>query len=213
MITEVSADFPSTDFALFNNAAENNKQPILQELTRLLSRGSSVLEIGGGSGQHVYHFAKALPDITWQSTAREPYFSALKENLAKVSFPNIPNPRYLNIAQFPDDLDCTSAYCANVVHIMPESLIAPLFRGIRSNVRLQEGGCFILYGPYKYDGQLTTESNRNFDRWLKDRDPLSGIRDIELLMRAAEENDMALVEDVAMPANNQLLVFRAVSPG
>ncbi|MBT3869482.1 MAG: DUF938 domain-containing protein, partial [Gammaproteobacteria bacterium] len=76
---------------------------------------------------------------------------------------------------------------------------------------LDDGGLFILYGPYKYRGAFTTESNAKFDEWLKARDVRSGIRDIEVVQAEAETQRLELIEDVPMPANNRLLVFRKLS--
>jgi hypothetical protein len=65
-----------------------------------------------------------------------------------------------------------------------------------------------VYGPFRYRGDFTTPSNARFDRWLKDRDPLSGVRDFEAVNRLAEEQGLRLLADHAMPANNQLLIWR-----
>jgi tRNA G46 methylase TrmB len=45
---------------------ERNKQPILEVLARVLPPRGLVLEIGSGTGQHVAHFAKALPALSFQ---------------------------------------------------------------------------------------------------------------------------------------------------
>ena len=45
---------------------ERNKQPILEILARVLPQRGLVLEIGSGTGQHVSHFARALPGLTFQ---------------------------------------------------------------------------------------------------------------------------------------------------
>jgi Protein of unknown function (DUF938) len=47
-----------------------------------------------------------------------------------------------------------------------------------------------------------------FDEALRSRDPLSGIRDFEAVDALATAQGLDLVEDCAMPANNQTLVWR-----
>ena len=73
---------------------------------------------------------------------------------------------------------------------------------------LQEDGLLIVYGPFNYGGEFTSDSNRAFDQWLKDRDPASGIRDFEAVDALARAIGLALVEDNAMPANNRALVWQ-----
>ena len=65
-----------------------------------------------------------------------------------------------------------------------------------------------LYGPFKYQGDFTTTSNAEFDDWLKDRNPKSGIRDFEWVKELAKDSGLTFVEDRSMPANNQFLAFR-----
>ena len=73
---------------------------------------------------------------------------------------------------------------------------------------LRDDGLLFVYGPFRYGGQYTSRSNRAFDETLKARDPLSGIRDFEALEVLAAQQRLVLVEDQAMPANNQTLVWR-----
>ena len=195
----------SVDFEMFNEAANNNGPFILSELRRLLPDAGHVLEMGSGSGQHVAFFAGQIPGIVWQPTDKEPCFDPLCRNLEQLNLPNILIPQYLDIEAFQVNGHYGAIYCANVIHIMKESLIEPMFEGIAET--LKAPGLFVVYGPFKYDGKFTTPSNARFDDWLKSRDPLSGIRDIERLQSAASHKGLELIEDVAMPANNQLLVF------
>ncbi len=73
---------------------------------------------------------------------------------------------------------------------------------------LPDGGVFLLYGPFNYNGRYTSDSNRRFDGWLKARDPLSGVRDFESLDELAGQVGMHLQDDIAMPANNRILCWR-----
>ena len=70
----------------------------------------------------------------------------------------------------------------------------------------------VVYGPFNYDGRYTSDSNRDFDGWLKARDPHSAIRDFEAVDALARAIGMMLVDDVAMPANNRCLVWRRAAP-
>jgi hypothetical protein len=72
---------------------------------------------------------------------------------------------------------------------------------------LPAGGVLVAYGPFRYAGNFTTESNASFDRSLRERDPASGIRDIEAVNRLAEAQGMMLMADHSMPANNRLLLW------
>jgi hypothetical protein len=67
---------------------------------------------------------------------------------------------------------------------------------------------YFLYGPFNQHGRYTADSNREFDRHLRSRDPQMGLRDIEALESLANNSKMVLQKQVPMPANNQILVFR-----
>ena len=73
---------------------------------------------------------------------------------------------------------------------------------------LRRPGSLAVYGPFRYAGAFTTPSNAAFDESLRARDPASGIRDFEAVDALARAEGLALVADHAMPANNQLLVWR-----
>ena len=60
----------------------------------------------------------------------------------------------------------------------------------------------------EYGGEFTSDSNRDFDASLRTRDPRMGIRDFEAVDALAGRIGLALVDDVAMPANNRCLVWR-----
>jgi hypothetical protein len=68
----------------------------------------------------------------------------------------------------------------------------------------------IIYGPFNYLGKYTADSNAEFDLWLKNQNPQSGIRDFEWIDSLAKQNEFSLVNDKAMPANNRLLHWRRI---
>ena len=65
-----------------------------------------------------------------------------------------------------------------------------------------------IYGPFNYNGAYTSDSNARFDQWLKSQNTLSGIRDFEDILFLATARGLRLMSDIAMPANNRLLVLK-----
>ena len=175
----------------FSEAAEKNKNHILLVLRDRLLPNAHVLEIGSGSGQHAVYMASEMKT----------------KNLSDYGSPNILAPLILDLSleQWPS-ANTNCVYSANVIHIVNKRLGENLIRGAGN--KLSEGGLLILYGPYKYDGDFTTPSNAEFDAWLKERDPHSGIRDFEWVADLANQQGLQLQDDLPMPANNQILIFQ-----
>ena len=73
---------------------------------------------------------------------------------------------------------------------------------------LSAGGVFCLYGPFNLDGEFTSDSNKRFDRSLRDQDPEMGLRDLSELERLASANSLELARRYAMPANNMITVWK-----
>ena len=190
----------------YSSAAEKNKGPILEALRERLPLRAHVLEVGSGSGQHALHFTEALPKLRWQPTERHDGLTALAANLAAVGRATILPPLALDLAAGPwPSGPFDAVYAANVMHIVSVPLGEALLRGAASVLR--EGGQLLLYGPYKFGGTFTTESNEEFDRWLKAQDPASGVREFEAVARVAETAGLELGDNRAMPSSNQLLCF------
>lgn len=187
-------------------ACERNKDVIAEQLKVIFSRCRHVLEIGSGSGQHVVHFAEQMPSITWQPMDLPDYFSVLQHNLAFTPA-NIMPPVELDLDNMPwiPDVWYDGLFSANCLHIMSWQHVLGFFE--RAGQQLIEGGTLCIYGPFKYSGEFTSPSNANFELWLKDRDPLSGVRDFEAVVELAQSHGLTLLGDQPMPANNQLLSF------
>ena len=191
-------------------SAERNKQPILDVLRRVLPSKGLVLEIGSGTGQHVTHFAKALPGLVFQPSEMDagmhPSIAAWTrhENLS-----NVRPPLAFDVARLPWPVRAADAIvCINVIHISPWEATLALMKG--AGEMLPAGGVLVTYGPYRRDGRHTAPSNEAFDADLKSRDPRWGVRDMEEVVAAARAAGLELAETVPMPANNFTLVFRAV---
>lgn len=191
----------------FSQACENNKSFILDVLRRHLQGVDRVLEVGSGTGQHAEFFASALPHLVWQTTDLQENVPALNLRLTAAALSNLPPASTLDVNW--QDWGCSDVpaiFSANSLHIMAWESVELFFRGAARH--LDRGGLLMVYGPFKYGGSFTSQSNADFDLWLKSRDPASGIRDFEAVQETAEKGGMTILEDNGMPANNQLLVWR-----
>ena len=198
-----------------SEACERNRDPILAVIQPLLQDRQRLIEIGTGTGQHARYFAQQLPHLCWQASdaglSSCPTLSALSTYLAQAQLPNLPRALLLDVTHQPWPADvmryqADAAYSANTLHIMGWTAVAALFAGLGS--LLPTAAPFIVYGPFRYAGRHTSDSNQRFDRSLRQRDPASGVRDIESVLETAVSSGFVLEADHAMPANNRTLVFR-----
>jgi cyclopropane fatty-acyl-phospholipid synthase-like methyltransferase len=191
----------------YSEACERNKRPILAILTEAFAARARVLEIGSGTGQHAVHFARHLPHLTWQPTDVAEYLPDLAERIAREGTPNLLAPIALDVrAEQWSVASVDAVFSANTLHIMDWDSVQHFFRGVGEV--LSADGVLCVYGPFRYGGRYTTESNAAFDRGLRARDPASGLRDFEAVDALACAQGLTLSADHAMPANNQTLVWR-----
>ena len=190
----------------FSQAAENNKIHIREVLDRHLQGADSLLEIGSGTAQHAVYFAAHFPRLVWQATDIPAAIDTVRQRIVAADLPNLAPPLALDVDHQPWPLSRYSAvFTANSLHIMSAASVENFFKAVGQHV--DPGGKLLIYGPFKYGGEFTTESNAHFDLWLKDRDPASGLRDFEWVGGLAERAGFTLLENNAMPANNQMLVW------
>lgn len=194
----------------FSEACEENKDPILAVLRREFADCRTVLEIGSGTGQHAVYFSRHLPHLTWQPSDLEAQHASIDAWRAEAGLPNLLPPLLLDVARedWPT-YNVDGIFSANTAHIMAWPAVVSMFAGIGR--LLKANGVFCLYGPFNYHRRYTSESNARFDVMLKQRDPLSGLRDFGDLETLAGANGLSLTRDYAMPVNNRLLVWRASS--
>ena len=191
----------------FSQACENNKDPILQVLYRVFNTTKIVCEIGSGTGQHACYFAQNLPDIIWQPTDKQENLSGIMQWVADVQLQNLRNPIPLDVTDHPWPVgEIDAVFTANTLHIMTWSEVEGLFERLQEY--LVKDGLLCIYGPFNYKGSYTSESNAQFDLWLKQRNLKSAIRDFEAVETLASKANIRLLEDIAMPANNRLLVWQ-----
>ncbi|TMO67713.1 DUF938 domain-containing protein [Pseudoalteromonas aurantia] len=190
----------------FSQACENNKGPILTVLAPLLRDYDQVLEIGSGTGQHGVYFAQALPHVQWLASDRCINHAGILSWQHEAQLDNLHPPLSLDLNDaWPVD-DVPVIYSANTLHIVSKALVERFFSGVKKHLR--KNGLLVIYGPFNYAGQFTSDSNAAFHQRLLQRDPLSGIRDSEWIIELARDSELSLQADHAMPANNRLLIFK-----
>lgn len=191
----------------FSPSCERNREPILEVLRVQLTDRRRVLELGSGTGQHAVHFAAALPHLHWQSSDRAENLPGIRRWLGEAQLPNTPEPLTLDVSAdaWPQDR-YDAVFCANTIHIMSWPEVEQMFCGLPGV--LADDSRLILYGPFKYGGQHTSESNVKFDEWLLSQGPHMAVRDFEAVDALARAIGLQLIEDYAMPANNRCLVWQ-----
>lgn len=193
--------------APYSQACENNKTFILPKLQRCFANKRHVLEIGSGTAQHAVFFSQHLPHVRWQCTDQAHYLDGIKAQIAATKSP-LPAPLALDVTQpwptMTPSID--AAFTANTLHIMDEPMVQALWQGLGST--MDNAADVVIYGPFRYHGRYTSQSNSEFDLWLKQRDSRSSIKEIDWVRALAQTEGFELVSDEVMPANNQLLHFR-----
>jgi cyclopropane fatty-acyl-phospholipid synthase-like methyltransferase len=190
----------------YAESCDENREPILSVIQSLLKGCSTVFEVGSGTGQHAVYFAEKLPHLVWYTSDCSEHHAGIKMWLQEAGLENTPAPVELNVSTsaWPQQ-KFDAVFSANTVHIMHWSEVEAMFAG--AGAILSGGGRFMLYGPFNYDNQYTSESNASFDSWLKSRDPESGIKNFEDLDKLAQQAGMLFRYDYEMPANNRILYW------
>lgn len=189
-------------------AAERNKDPILPVLKRALPQSGLILEIGSGTGQHVVHFARALPALIWQPSD---FDAELRESVrlwtAESKLANIREPVEIDVCRSPWAVTRADAVISiNMLHVAPPRAASALLT--EAAKILPCGGVLFLYGPYRHHGRHTAPSNEAFDAQLRLQNSEWGLRDTEEVERLAAAAGFGPAETIDMPANNLSLVFR-----
>lgn len=199
-------------------AAERNKQPILEQLQRLLPSRGRALELASGTGQHAAWFGAGLPGWRWQPTeANSAALPTIAAWVQRAGVTNVRPPCRLDVADttWPSDdesLACDferpfdALFCANLLHIAPWHMCQPLMNGAHRH--LAPDGQLLLYGPF-FEGDVpTAPSNQDFDASLRRQNPAWGIRRREAVERCAHHAGLRLRQRITMPSNNLLLVLK-----
>jgi cyclopropane fatty-acyl-phospholipid synthase-like methyltransferase len=188
-------------------SCDRNRDPILEVIRQYLAEPATVLEIASGTGQHGLYFSKAMPHLSWQCSDLPANLPGIQIWLDEAGLNNMRAAIALDVNQMQWPLENIDViFTANSLHIMSWDSVKALFA--RAKALLQLNGQLIVYGPFNYNGEYSSESNQQFDQWLLNRDPQSAIRHFEDVCQLAEQAGLSLIQDHPMPANNRCIVWK-----
>lgn len=191
-------------------AALRNAGPLQAALAQRLPARGRVLEIASGTGQHAAAFAMAFPALQWVPSDIDPaQRDSIRAWRAHCGAPNLAEPLAIDVAAPwpvpPGDAD--AVVTVNLLHLIPEALVALFFDQARVAVRA--GGALCLYGPFLRGSGYASDGDRAFDADLRARDPAIGYKSIDAVVAVADKAGWSLAAQDALPANNLLLSFAA----
>lgn len=196
------------DLKPFTPSCERNQSAILEQLRTLLEASEFVLEIGSGTGQHAAYFARHLPHLFWQPSDLVDKLSGIQSWVEASRSQNCYSPIILDVTN-PHDwprMEYCAAFSANTTHVMSWMEVIQMFQGVSHC--LKEGGIFIIYGVFQGEDTSNNPSMLDFHYWLKEHNPLAGIRDIKALKALANNCSLRSLKSMLMPEHDyQLLVF------
>lgn len=193
-------------------AGNRNRDPILSLFHEIFPKSGSVLELASGAGNHVNYFAPHFPALSFQPSDYDvEVFETIKKKRAEANNANVLDPIKIDLTApetWPSASDrlYDAIFVVNLFQVAPVSICDGIAQ-VAERV-LTKDGFVAIYGPFKVDGNYTTQSNAAFDQEiLAPKVAEWGLKDVRDLERAAIAHNIALKKIVDMPANNFMLVF------
>lgn len=187
-------------------AAVRNAPPLLGALRRELPDTCRVFEIGSGDGYHAALMSNEFPGVEWYPSEvpeRVDYLRSCLESSSPSVASRVLEYDVNSGDRVEDSFDVI--FSCNTAHIMSLAEVESMFRCVGG--LLSDSGRFLLYGPFRLNGEFTSESNAAFHRRLRQRHPDMGIRSLATLDDFASEQGMLRSRLYAMPANNLLAAW------
>lgn len=197
--------------------ALRNRDLLLEALRALLPQAPAgaprprVLELGSGTGEHLLHFARALPHVDWQPSDPDPEARASVAAWSREArLPALLAPLDLALGEPAwRRQPCTHLLCVNVLHVAPPEATAALLEGAAA---LPPGGALLLYGPFRREGERLARLER-FHAELTAHHPSLGVRSLAPLLAAAAALGLAPErDDPGVEEGDRLLVLRRPPP-
>ncbi len=199
------------NFKQYAPATQRNREHILEVLLKVLPSSGNILEIASGTGEHSLFFAPAFRPRQWIPSDPNPTArNSIEAWRQDSSINNIQSPLNINAANSnwgieEKEHNITTIVNINMIHISPWSACLGLMEGAKRI--LPSKGILYLYGPYKQGGKHTAPSNESFDQSLRSQNLEWGVKNLEDVIKVAEERGLLFQEKVEMPANNLSVIF------
>ncbi|SLN23951.1 DUF938 domain-containing protein [Ruegeria meonggei] len=191
-------------------AATRNADALCELLCQWAPDTGKALELASGTGQHVSAFAQCLPNVFWQPTEvaadRRHSIDAYAGGLSNVAPAVALNATENGWHQHHGGQNLI--VLINLVHLISWQETQTLVGEAAQT--LLPGGRFILYGPFKRGGKLTSDGDQRFNDALIQQDPAIGYKDDTDIAGLMTRHGLTILETVTMPANN--LAFVAEKP-
>eukprot|EP01084_Bolivina_argentea_P041748 77072_1 len=201
------------------------KIPLISEAND--NKTLNILEIGSGSGMHINYFASYFNNdnthnIIWQPTNRNnETFKQIENNIkAHKNETIIKNPFVLDLNEIdhrmntPNNIKYDVIFAINVFQVTSMQSWNKLIEHSFYNLMNLDNPnrMLLIYGPFKLDGQYTSESN---EQWDKERQgnankPDYYIKDMTEMNNYANKFSFELSEKIEMPSNNFCLIFTPI---
>ena len=201
----------ATDERLLFPATQRNRIPIGDALERHLPSQGLVLELASGSGEHGVTFQQRFPGLTWQCSDPNPeHCRSINSWIRHEGLSGtMPAALALDVREHHWRQHLSTApqaiVCINLLHIAPWECTLALLENAAE--LLAPGRTLSVYGPFCVDGGHVSESNRQFDLSLRQRDPSWGVRDQTTVIDRAAAAGLTLREIALLPANNRMIIW------
>jgi SAM-dependent methyltransferase len=188
--------------------ADRTKGAIVTLLSRVLPEQGVVLELGSGTGQHIVHFARALPGLVWQpSDYDQVAIASIDSYRLEAGLPNVREPLLLEVRKrFWGHGQLDGVLATDLIHVTSWSVCEGLFDGARRHLRPH--GVLVVCAPFKQRGGFSTEEHARIDAALRARNPDWGLRDLEAVAALGTARGLLVEQVVDLPDGEIAAVFR-----
>lgn len=199
----------------FAESCLRNQQAIFEVVNAQLAPTARVLELGAGTGQHAAYILNHRPDVFWCASDLPEMLPGITQWLSDLA----PGKHHYEVVsldanlknQWPAPASYDWVFMANTLHFVDETCVVNMLACAAQSVRSAACGGILIYGPFNRYGQFTSNGNAELDRWLKARNPDSGIKGLEWVEARAGDLGWRIAEVYHMPANNLCLKLLPVS--